>query len=484
MRTQLPIALGYYVDESIAISGRRCMNFYPHIPEGQTLTQGALFGVGGISLAVDTESPSPCRGGHALVGTPYFVYGERLLRIDYSLDVYSYVDVSGTEAILGTDRVFMADNGTQICIVAPDETSQFNAWIYTVAGGLVRVSDSDFDGPATDVRFSDGYFMFGKQDSNVWFVSDLRDGLAYNALDFTSAESDPDDIVAVHPLRGMVYVFGSQTMEPYQNVGGAGFPYVRLNSGIYNKGCTAPHSVVEFNNSLIWIGGSENEQPAVWATDGGPPVKISPPSIDVRIYEQGIEPVRSAYSIRWAERGHSFVAFTVPGVCTVVYDMTTQTWHERQSFDVFFLEQPWRAAALVDAYSTLLLGDSITSFVGVYDSEISTEYDEDIRGYFTPPPIDNDGKPFSILAVELVMQTGTVPLDGDGSNPQIRLSMSKDGGRTFGTQISRSVGLIGNYTKRIAWGQRGRFGRSALPRFDISAPIKRVIVKMEVEIGS
>ncbi|MGA4923061.1 hypothetical protein, partial [Bacillus subtilis] len=66
--------------------------------------------------------------------------------------------------------------------------------------------DVDFDGPVAGVDFEYGYFLFPKLNSNTWFQSDLRDGLSYIATDFTVAESDPDNIVVIKSLNGLVYV--------------------------------------------------------------------------------------------------------------------------------------------------------------------------------------------------------------------------------------------------------------------------------------
>lgn len=495
-RTTLNIAGGYYKDESYAISNRECVNFYPHIPEGQTITDGCLIGIGGIEARFEAEVDQPNRGSHLFGNQPYFVNGENLYRVTETYNdppgeyTVTFDDVSGAESITlpgAIKRVIMADNGSQLCITVPGFGGQFNTWIYD-GSTLTQISDSDFDGPAQSVCYSDGYFIFAKQNSNKWFISDLRDGTSYIATDFGSAESDPDDIVTIKPLRGIVFVFGSQTFEQYQNLpSSSGFPYERINSGTYNIGCSAQFSVVEANNALYWIGSAENEESSVWATNGGQPQKISTPSIDLLINQESV--LLTTYAMKWGEGGHTFISFTLPGVTTIVYDTTTGLWHERRSVDASLDDIPWRPASIVYANSpslgknVLYVGDSIGENIGIYGKEYFDEYDEEIRGYFTLPSFDNGGRPFSVNAVELVMQTGDVPITGQGSDPVIRMSVSKSGGKTYSPEISRKIGQIGDYTKRIAWSPLGRFPRSCTLRFDISEPIKRVIVKAEVEIG-
>lgn len=481
-RTTIPIASGYYVDESPAVSSRECVNFYTHIPESQTITDAALFGVSGIGEIGEAGVNDFCRGLHSVGNRVFGVQGNSLWELTKATN-YTYTDLS--ETIDGNDKVFLSDNGYQLCIVTPDYNNQFNAYIYDADTDMfTQVADSDFDGPVSSVCFSDGYFIFSKAGSNKWFISDLRDGLIYNALDFASAESDPDPIRVVAALRGTVFVFGSQTFEQYQNIGGAAFPFQRINSGTYNKGCDAPQSVVEVNDMLVWIGSSANEQPAVWASNGGPPQKLSTASIDTILFSGGIDPVRNAWVIRWAERGHSFVAFTVPGVCTVVYDFSTGLWHRRESIDRDGNVAPWRVSAMVDGFSTIIVGDSYTGKIGSYDKSFVYEYDEHIRGYFTTPPIDNGGKPFSVNQVQLVCQSGFVPQTGQGSDPIIRMSVSRDGGISYSPEISRKMGQIGQYEFPVTWPCLGRYSRSVALRWDISEPINRVFVKGEIEIAS
>lgn len=488
-RTRLPISQGFYKDESLTVSARECVNLFPHIPEGQAITDGALYGTAGISQIANTATNAFNRGCALLNGVPYFICGNKLWQITYTTDsygnrTYSATDVSGSETIDGTARVVCAVNLTQIAIVAPDVNNQFNCWIYSVAGGLVQISDANFDGPVGGVTFFDSYFLFFKLNSQKWFKSSPLDGLTYNALDYGSAEADPNNITAIHSLNGIVWVFGSRIMEPYQSIDTAGFPFERISSGIQQKGCTAPHSIVEVNGALMWIGAGENEQPSIYISSGGLPQKISPASVDNLIYQGGIIPLKQAFAIRWAERGHIFVSFTVPGICTIVFDAITREWHQKQSLDRFKQSQPWRVKSLVDAYSVRLVGDELTGIIGAMDENTFYEYGDEIRRYFTIPSIENEGRPFSLLQVQLLADTGTNPVIGQGSMPVVRMSISKDGGYIYSPEISRNMGATGDYYSPISWPMLGRYSRSATIRFDISEPIKVVFVKVEVEIGA
>lgn len=487
MRIPFPIAQGFYVDESIPIAAQRCVNFHVHIPQTKTITDASLIGSAGIEFALDDYSATPLRGVHVMAGVVYFIKDNQLYRLTYAEDTFgvrTYTETLLDSLIIsGSDPVIMRDNGVELLIVAPDYSNQFNAWIYNANTlTLSQISDVDFDGQVNYATYMAGFFVFLKKDSNTFFCSDLRQGLVYDALDFASAESDPDNLVAAESLNGVLYLFGETTCEQWYLPGGtgAGFPFVKATSGTIQKGCAAPRSLVEFNGSLIWIGGGKNEKPAIWATSGGQPTKISTPAIDVLINSGGAEKLAQSYQCNWSSRGHSFITFTVPDVCCVQYDSTTGLWATRESkFDGNVI--PWRVAGLVSAYDVQIVSDNLDGRLGIMDDEIYTEYDENIASYFVAPAFDNGGKPFTINSVELMMETGTAPI---GMNPEMRISVSSDGGRVFSPDISREMGETGDYERRINWDLLGRYDRTFVLRGDIDAPIKKVIVKGEIDIAS
>ena len=45
--TQLPIANGFYVSDSLPISAQECTNFYPNIVQAPALNQETLIGTAG-----------------------------------------------------------------------------------------------------------------------------------------------------------------------------------------------------------------------------------------------------------------------------------------------------------------------------------------------------------------------------------------------------------------------------------------------------
>jgi hypothetical protein len=83
-----------------------------------------------------------------------------------------------------------------------------------------------------------------------------------------------------------------------------------------------------------------------------------------------------------------------------------------------------------------------------------------------------------------MMETGVVPISGDGSNPIIRMAVSSNGGRLFSPDIQRYMGTTAQYEQRIAWDLLGRYSQSFTPLFICDEPIKKVIVKGWITIAA
>ena len=498
MRTTLSIAQGFYVSDALPISSQRCVNFYPSVPQTSTVTDANLFSTAGIKTLTSGDGITTCRGAHVLAGVPYFVIGTQLFRVEYSVvddvDTFSKVLIGTIE---GNSRVFMADNGTQLCIVAvPDSATSGKSYIFTASPDtLTEITDVNFDGPASSVVYSDGYFIFHKSDGKKFFNSPLNDGLTgYDALDFNVAEADPDQIQGLGVLNNQLYVFGTQTVQPFRNIGRVPAPFAPVVGATLNIGLSAPQSVVNFGGGLAFIGAGVNESPAVWLISGGQYRKLSTIAIENELSKLSETDLsESVFSWVYAESGAYWLGISTKQTC-FVYDLINQRWHERQSVNDGALER-YRASHMVTAYGRVMVGDTRSSKIGSLNEDVYTDFDILVQRFVTSRPFDNQGKAISVASIEAVVESGvglandiSVNLDDTttgtgGSDPQIELSWSDDGGRTYDGFISRSLGKIGDYTQRPTWSRLGMFNRQRVLKFTVSSPTKATIIKVEADIG-
>jgi len=478
---QIPIAGGYYESESAPLSAQRCINWIPVVPQiDGALNNRALIGSPGLVAFSTLEVGN--RGGHVMDGVPYFVNGSTL----YSVASTGVATSRGT--IQAGGRVSMADNGQYLVIVVPGGPS----YVYdNSAATLTVISDTDFRA-ASSVAFKDGYFVFSAFDGSVFFISALNDPLTYNALDFGAAEISPDDIVSVHVNHNELFVIGETTTELFQNIGGADFPFQRISGANIQKGSHARFGVVEYDNTFLFIGGGLNERTAIWRVSGSSSaVKISTAAIDQAIQEFTADEISGAFAWTYSERGSFFAGFTFEGASpskTFVYDVTSSAlsgkpvWHERQSGVV---DGRWRVNSIVRAYGKLLVGDMSTATIGEIDRDTFTEYGEAIMRQRSSQPFFAEGLPVFSGELALTMESGVGLNTGQGSDPQIRLDWSDDGGRTFSSEFFRSYGGVGKYEVVPTWRRLGRFPQQRVLRFTTTEPVKSNLLRLDgtVEVG-
>lgn len=474
--TPLPIANGSYVSNSLPISAQRCVNWYPHIPDAPSLSPECLIGTPGAYQVATAGSTIlyACRGAWVMNGKPYFVLGDGL----YRLTSGHVLDSLGT--ISGAGRVSMADNGTQLMILVPGGSG----YIFTESPDtLVTISDADFtaNGNPLYAVFIDGYFCCTTDSGQKFIVSALNDGTSWNALDFGSAESNPDVGVVPFVFRNQLFIAGERTIEGFQNVGGADFPFQR--SGLFfDKGVKSPFSAIKTPESFMWIGGGVNEEPAVWTLDGNSARKVSTQAIDEVLQRLSEAQLEAIYGWSYGQQGHYFTGFVLPET-VIVYDHSTGRWHDRESRvqqGSNWVTLPQRAAAYVSAYGKTYVGDSQDGRIGVLDPDTYDEYGLDIVRPVTFQPFQNNMQAFTVPMLEATVESGVG--NDDVADPVIRLQVSRDGGKTFTDERPRKMGKIGEYNKRAVWRRNGRFDRFAVFKLTLSDAVKPVLIQMTADV--
>jgi hypothetical protein len=81
----------------------------------------------------------------------------------------------------------------------------------------------------------------------------------------------------------------------------------------------------------------------------------------------------------------------------------------------------------------------------------------------------------TISALWVEMEAGVGLENGQGSDPQLMMQISRDGGHEWGNEIWRSIGAVGKYKTRAVFNRLGA-SRDWLFKFRITDPIKPVFV--------
>ncbi|MDG2571063.1 hypothetical protein P7L87_26265, partial [Vibrio parahaemolyticus] len=181
----------------------------------------------GLLGFADTGGATP-RGLIDVNGTAYAVYANG------SASVSAQGVVTGiVGSIPGTDGVTLARNNRVTSgAPTPDVVAvRSTGGAYLLSSTAISpYPDPDLPATVNSVDFLDGFFVFTVADGRI-FASELN-STATEALSFASAEAKPDGLVRGFVHAGTYYACGTETIEPWKNVGAQPFPLVRHTSVI------------------------------------------------------------------------------------------------------------------------------------------------------------------------------------------------------------------------------------------------------------
>jgi hypothetical protein len=446
---RIPFGTTSYQHRSRPVSSQRMVNGYLETPPTAKEIPPIVYSYG-IS-AGSTLGTGPVRGGCVVNGVPFVVSGTKLYRISSTL--------AGTElgSVPGAGYVDMVgDSDEVLCVTGGEGYRYFN-------GSVAAISDTDFPG-ARWIEYLDGYAIVGPGDGTVYVNQTAGDFSAWNALDFASAEGAPDDVIGAVVDHRQVFLGGRETIEIWENTGNADFPLERSPGGFIELGLGSTFGFAKHSNSVFFYASDGT----IRTLSGYDPIRISTHAV-----EQAIESYadKNCTTLTWTESGHAMVGFTwAEG--TWVYDLSTQLWHERQSYG----HTRWRSVFALRAYDKWIVGDYASNKLGYIDPDTFSEWGDVLRWSATCPSINQGNQFIRHQRLELVFETGVGLITGQGSDPQAMLRFSDDGGRTWSNEHWRSLGAQGAYRDRAVWNRLG-MARDRVYEVSVSDPVRRTMIE-------
>ena len=469
-RLSIDIANGFYESFSKQYADLVCNNLRPYVSESPAYSATSLRSTDGIREEVDTGFKTS-RGAIESGGIPYFVQDEEFI----SLDKFGTVTTYGT--ITGGGRVSMAASQTIIWIVVPDG----NSYHFNISTGTLTLNvDGGFLGPAIAVAFKDSFFFFCTE--TIIFNANL-DGITFSPTDFGTAEVNPDIIQTILELNGQFYALGSETIQPYQTVGGSGFPLSTINTATVNRGLASRFGAVKANNTFYFMGGGDQQEVSIWAFTGNGAIKVSTPAIDHFMQGLNDDQIKNVFAWSYQTEGEEFIGFTFAN-STFVYQVEASKklgrhiWHERTSSGT-----KWRVNTVVRAFNRIYAGDERTDKIGIIDPSIFTEFGDTVTREFTTQPFSFKGSPAFAGGYEMVMATGVG--NAASTNPVVNHSYAENG-VNFTPVLPREMGEVGDFSHRVVWRRMGRIARDRVLKFQTHEPVETTffVIEAEVTLGS
>lgn len=461
-----------YTLQSPNVDCQRSVNLFPEMNElgtGKEKEAAFLAPSPGLRLVV-TLPQSPVRGmWRASNGQVFAVGGDRMYRVTY--DGMTFMSSELGVLNTSTGPVSIADNGIQVVVVDGP-----GGYVWTLDPGTFNViTDPDFPG-ADQVTYQDGYFLFNHPDTGQFFFSGIN-AVSFDALDFATAEASPDELLGILSSNQNVYMLGSQTIEVFYNSGDNDNPWQRVAGAVIETGVSSAFTAQKLpGGGFAWLGGDATGQGIVYRLEGTQAKRISTPAVETIIRKRTAAEIASAKAWVYQQGGHIFYALNISGMAfTLVYDMSTNMWHDRTYLDVK-KAQRHRADCHAVGFGFNLVGDYQNGQIYVLDPDKYTDYGTSIQRIRAAPHITKELKRVFHTYFQLDMEVG-VGLDGtgQGTDPHAVLQWSDDGGHSWSNERWATIGKIGQTRWRVIWRRLGA-SRDRVYRVTVTDPVKIVLI--------
>jgi len=308
-----------------------------------------------------------------------------------------------------------------------------------------------FPNGAKTVSYANGRFIACEQGTQNFYCSEVLDGHTWDVLNVQTVDSNPDLVVAEVVSHNEVIVFCEFSGEVFIDTGTIPSPFQRNSSGLFEVGCGAAYSICKMDNTVFWLGRSLTGNGIIYRLNGYIPTRISKYDIEYAI--QQMSTFSDAIAFTYQQDGYHFYVITFPtGGKSFCYDVNTGLWHERANF-VNGVFTRWEAQEYAFFGDKHLICDYSEGKIYSIDQDVhayGTEVRKWVRSFRVPIGNMNRAR-HSKLQLDCEAGTGLI----DGTDHQIMMRFSDDGGHTWSKELWRSLGEIGEYSKRVIWHRLG-----------------------------
>ncbi|MDD5211911.1 MAG: hypothetical protein PHV62_05810 [Sulfuricurvum sp.] len=339
--------------------------------------------------------------------------------------------------------------------------------------------------------------------------------LVSGQLQLGSITSHPGTIVACRTLHRRIFLFSQNYTEVWENAGlGTNLPFRRNNSLLMEVGTPALGSVSVGFDRMFFLAQDKDGLAGVMEVKGTESILVSNRALDFQLAQYAADPdtgVADCRGILVKENGIIFyrMNFTLANH-TFVLNVTMSTqdtpkWHEEEVLNGD--RHPAQTHAYFDGVN--YYGDYNAPKFYIVDSQEPTNDGETIRRMRIGKQMSPEGynrlridrfqidvlqgaKEIDEFITAILLSEDTDPiltesgldllLDQDiafsGVQPTVFLTISKDGGQTYGNYLHATMGKIGERTHRTVWRKIGTTprGQGFVPKIEFFNTIPFVVL--------
>lgn len=329
---------------------------------------------------------------------------------------------------------------------------------------------------ATRCGYISSYFVVLDAATSTMKVSESLDGFQWDSTQVYQRQIAGDSWLSMEVTNSEIWLIGSQTSEVWVATGDNDTRFAPNTNVFLEWGIMASASLRRFEQSLVWLGQNKDGAGIVVQSDGYSARQISTRTVEAAI--AGYSVLADAVAFTYQQEGHTFYVLTFPtDEATWVYDSLTKEWHERGDWDsaamAYIAYRPWCFAFAWGGlgFGTPMVGDSTSGKL----MEMSLTTGTDMAGNYIRrvrrcPHLAHVNALTRYSGLEVELERGLGTSTGQGSDPNMMMRWSDDGGKTFGSELWRSAGQQGEYLTRVRWNRVG-MGEDRVFEFVVTDPI-------------
>jgi len=437
-------------------------------------------GPGGYAVLVDGLNGYYFRidgsGSTSFTGTP--VSGNADMAYSGSLNTALVTGsaISGTGIAVGATITSINIDAGTITMSAVATSSPGATTITVTLAEYGVISDPGFEAPS-HIAFVDGWLIVNRVGTQAFATSGpVPYTLIFPVLFFALKDSQSDNLQGLQELNRELWLVGERASEIWFNSGGANFAFQRIPGAAPPIGTSAPQSIAQFGDSLMWLGRTLQGENIIIQTQQYSWKRVRQHGVENQISKYPLVADASAYT--YEDEGHLFYVLTFPTADQTWGFDSNGTWHERLSYNAttgqFHRERP---NCYMNFQNLRLVGDYQSGQIHHMSRKYYTDAQDPIVCVRRCPHVwsREDRKRVFNSALQIEFTAGVGLQMGQGSNPQVMLRWSSDAGQNFGNEHWVSIGKVGRTKDRAIWRRLGQaWDRVYEARF--SDPVLRDIV--------
>lgn len=419
-----------FISKARDISTQDTRNMYV-LSTPNSKTQAALISYPGLLPWSTGGATGADRGVYRreFKGLGYQVAGTNL----YSISSGGQRAYVGT--IAGDERVSMIDNGQVLLVVGGGRMYQYDGTTLTT---LSTVSGSGVTFTPVDVDYLNDKFI-ALADNGLIYVANVGETNFVNG--FYDAESSPDSTIAIQVFDQTVINLGTDSIEPWEDIGSGTPPLARVAGGIIENTGVANKNAVDITSDALYFLGRDMI-PYAMVNFLSSKLTEQNPGI-AELFREYTRDTATVYALKW--KGQEFVQFRFPTEGKVwVFSPNTGLWFQ---LDHGVNKQLYRGASTAFLFNRQVVADYESGELYTLDDDTYTNNGVTIVRERTFRPLSGEtlgvGRTaLQMRSIQYDVETGVGLAD---QNPQMVVQYSTDGGRSFSNERWLYLGKTGDY---------------------------------------